>query len=120
MKNGLKIMVFFSSYTVGGHKGREGMFPVCHVCEKALGVKKNNSKLSVMVPPEAMPLIFSAELAAEELGVNLELIDVNQLPITKRLKIKLRGEQTPYIQVGRARMLGLPTKDEIIALYHDQ
>ena len=55
-----------------------------------------------------------------ELGVNLELVDVKQLSFIQRLKMKLNGGSTPYVQVGNIRMNGFPTKEEIIAFYQHQ
>ena len=110
------IRVFFTSKTVGGFKGREGFAPVCHACEKRLG---KNDELKEVVPPDAMTLAFSAELASRELGVNLELIDITRLTLAQRLTERLNGRPVPRISIGERFITGSPTKDEIIALYHD-
>ena len=109
------IRVFFSSKTVGGFKGRRGMEPVCHSCDKTLG---KSNELQEVVPPEAMTLAFSGELAARELGVEIELIDVTRLPLAQRLNERLNGKPIPRISIGNSFITGSPTKDEIIALYH--
>ena len=111
----LGIRVFFSSKTVGGFKGREGFAPVCHACEKRLG---KNNELKEVVPPEAMTLAFSAELASRELGVNLELINVTRLTLTQRMSERINGKPIPRISIGEKFITGSPTKDEIITLYH--
>lgn len=115
MPDGFSIRVFFSSKTVGGFKGRRGMEPVCHSCDKRLG---NTNELREVVPPEAMTLAFSAELAAKELGINIELIDITQLNLVQRMNERLNGKPVPRISIGEIFITGSPTKDEIIALYH--
>ena len=115
MTDVLRIRVFFSSKTVGGFKGRRGMEPVCHSCDKKLG---KTNELKEVVPPEAMTLVFSAELASRELGVNLELIDVTRLTLAQRMNERLNGKPIPRISIGEKFITGSPTKDEIIHLYH--
>ena len=115
MSGEITIRVFFSSKTVGGFKGRYGMQPVCHSCDKKLG---KGNELQEVVPPEAMTLAFSGEMAAKELGINLELIDVSRLPLTQRMNERLNGKPIPRISIGTSFITGSPTKDEIIALYH--
>ena len=115
MTDVLGIRVFFSSKTIGGFKGREGFAPVCHACEKRLG---KNNELIEFVPSEAMTLVFSAELASQELGVSLELIDVNQLSLAQRMNERFNGKPIPRISIGERFIAGSPTKDEIITLYH--
>lgn len=115
MSVGFSIRVFFSSKTVGGFKGRQGMQPVCHTCDKTLG---KTNELTEVVPPEAMTLAFSAELAAKELGVDIELIDINRLTLVQRMNEKLNGKPVPRISIGERFITGSPTKDEIISLYH--
>ena len=114
MSNGYTIRVFFSSKTVGGFKGRRGMEPVCHSCDKKLG---KTSELREVVPPEVMTLAFSAELAAKELGIDIELIDVTRLPLAQRMNERLNGKPIPRLSIGEKFITGDPTKDEIIALY---
>jgi len=108
------IRIFFSSKTVGGFKGRRGMEPICHSCDKKLG---NTSELKKVVPPAAMTLAFSAELAAKELGIDIELIDVTRLPLAQRMNERLNGKPIPRLSIGEKFITGDPTKDEIIALY---
>ena len=115
MTDVLGIRVFFSSKTIGGFKGREGFAPVCHACEKRLG---KTSELKEVVPPEAMTLAFSAELAAEELGTSLEFIDITRLTLVQRMNERLNGKPVPRISIGEKFITGSPTKDEIITLYH--
>lgn len=115
MSTGYSIRVFFSSKTVGGFKGRRGMEPVCYSCDKRLGRK---SELREVVPPEAMTLAFSAELAAKELGINVELIDISQLTLVQRMNERLNGRPIPRISIGERFITGVPTKDDIIVLYH--
>ena len=110
-----RIRVFFSSKTVGGFKGRRGMEPVCHSCDKKLG---KTSELREVVPPEAMTLAFSAELAARELGIDIELIDVTRLTLARRMNERMNGKPIPRISIGEKFITGSPTKDEIITLYH--
>ena len=94
--------------------GREGLQPICHACDKALGLNKKNKQLIESIPPEVMPLIFSAELAAKELGIILELVDINQMSVFQRIKIKLKGMPIPCLKIGEEFIFGNPTKDEII------
>ncbi|MGY5860644.1 MAG: hypothetical protein RTU63_14845 [Candidatus Thorarchaeota archaeon] len=108
------IRIFFSSKTVGGFKGRRGMEPICHSCDKKLG---NTSELKKVVPPAAMTLAFSAELAAKELGIKIELIDVTRLSLGQRINEKLNGKPIPRISIGEKFITGDPSKDEIITLY---
>ena len=115
MPDEYSIQVFFSSKTIGGFKGRRGMEPVCHSCDKKLG---KTSELREVVPPEAMTLAFSAELAARELGINIELIDITRLNLVQRMNERLNGKPVPRISIGEENITGTPTKDEIIELYH--
>lgn len=118
MKNGESIRVFFSSKTIGGgFKGRKGLEPVCHSCDKKLGVV-HDSKVRVVIPSDVMPLVFSAELAAKELGIDLEVIDINQLSLVHRMNERLNGKPVPRVCIGEECITGSPSKDEIIALYH--
>jgi hypothetical protein len=96
MSNGHTIRVFFSSTTIGGFKGREGLAPVCYSCEKKSGARRND-EVRVLVPSEVMPLIFSAELAAEELGIGFELIDVNRMSIVQRMSERVNGKPVPRV-----------------------
>ena len=115
MPDEYSIQVFFSSKTIGGFKGRRGMEPVCHSCDKILG---KTNEIREVVPPEAMTLAFSAELAAKELGIRIELVDITQLTLVKRMNERLNGKPIPRISIGEKFVTGSPTKDEIIALYH--
>ncbi|OLS20747.1 MAG: hypothetical protein ThorAB25_27830 [Candidatus Thorarchaeota archaeon AB_25] len=115
MSDGFSIRVFFSSKTVGGFKGRRGMEPVCYSCDKKLG---KTNELTEVVPTEAMTLAFSAELAASELGISIELIDINQLTLVQKMNERLNGKPIPRISIGEEDITGSPTKDEIIELYH--
>ena len=115
MTDVLGIRVFFSSKTIGGFKGREGFAPVCHACEKRLG---KNNELIEFVPSEAMTLVFSAELASQELGVSLELIDINQLSLGQRMKEKVNGKPIPRLCIGES-CITESSKDEIIAFYYN-
>jgi hypothetical protein len=114
MFDGFGIRVFFSSKTVGGFKGRRGMEPVCHSCDKKLG---KTNELTEVVPPEAMTLVFSAELAARELGINIELIDITRLNLVQRMNERLNGKPVPRISIGENDITGSPTKDEIVEIY---
>lgn len=115
MPNGFSIRVFFSSKTVGGFKGRRGMEPVCHSCDKKLG---KTNELTEVVPPEAMTLAFSAELAARELGISIEMIDITRLNLVQRMNERLNGKPVPRICIGEEDITGNTTKDEIIELFH--
>ncbi|MHA1907671.1 MAG: hypothetical protein ACW98Y_10290 [Candidatus Thorarchaeota archaeon] len=90
---------------------------VCHSCESKLGLKKKDPTNNRLIPPDVMPLIFSAKSAAEEVGVCFELIDVNQLPISKRLRMMLFGNPIPRVSIGERYLIGSPTKHEIVELY---
>ncbi len=114
MSDGHSIHVIFSSKTVGGFKGRKGMEPVCHSCDKKLG---KTSELREVVPPETMALVFSAELAARELGTNIELVDITRFTLVQRMNERLNGKPVPRISIGEKFITGSPTKDEVIALY---
>ncbi len=117
MSNGKTIRVFFSSRTIGGMKGREGLEPVCYSCEKKMGVARN-SEVRVLVPSEVMPLFFSAELAAKELGVGFEAIDINRMSIFEKMAEKTNRKPVPRVSIGEDFLAGSPTKDEIIELFH--
>jgi len=79
-----------------------------------MGVKAKDSEVKSLVPPEAMPLVFSAEQAALELGFTLEIVDINQLPLIQRMRFKLLGIPIPCVKIGDDYVDGSPTKDEII------
>jgi len=114
MSDGFNIRVFFSSKTIGGFKGRGIMEPVCLSCDKKLGKSYENREV---VPQEVMTLVFSAELASKELGVNIELIDIKLLSIVQRMNERLNGKPIPRISIGEKFITGSPTKDEIISFY---
>jgi hypothetical protein len=116
MTSEIGIRVFFSSKTFGGFKGRMGLEPVCHSCDKNLGIVKD-SEVREVIPTEAMPLVFSAELAAKELGVSFELIDINRLSMVQRINERLNGKPVPRVSIGEHFIDGSATKDEIIALF---
>jgi hypothetical protein len=65
-----------------------------------------------------MPLVFSAELAAQELGVTFELIDINRLNMIQRMNERLNGKPIPRVSIGDDFVGATATKDEIIELYH--
>ena len=116
----MEITVFFSSRTLGGtHLGRKGLQPVCSSCDKALGLKVTDSKLADFVPTEDIPLIFSANLAAQHLGIKLESVDINQMTVFQRLKVKLQGIPVPCVKIGKEYITGYPTNDEIVEIYSD-
>jgi hypothetical protein len=117
MTNRKSIRVFFSSRTIGGLKGRKGLEPVCHSCDKQLGIVRD-SEVRVVVPPEVMPLVFSAELAANELGLGFEVIDINRMSIAQKLTEKTNRKPVPRVSIGEDFLTGLPTKDEIVDFYH--
>jgi hypothetical protein len=117
MSDGYSIRVFFSSKTIGGFKGRKGLEPVCHSCDKKLGVA-SSSEISKIIPSEVMPLVFSAELAAQELGVSFELVDINRLNMVQRMNERFNGKPIPRVSIGEDFITGSSTKDEIIELYH--
>ncbi|MFX0107510.1 MAG: hypothetical protein ACFE7R_04435 [Candidatus Hodarchaeota archaeon] len=117
MTIGHSIRIFFSSRTIGGFKGREGMAPVCYSCAKHLGIQRD-AETREDIPPEAMPLIFSAQEASQELGVSLELVDVNRLTMIERIKEKMNGRPIPRVTVGDEFVTGCLSKNEIIGLYN--
>ena len=117
MSNILEIRVFYSSKTFGGFKGRTGLEPVCHSCDKRLGIVKD-SEVREVIPTEVMPLVFSAELAAQELGVGFELVDINRLSIVQRMNERLNGKPVPRVSIGDDFIDSSATKDQIIALFH--
>ncbi|MGY5875408.1 MAG: hypothetical protein RTU30_06660 [Candidatus Thorarchaeota archaeon] len=111
------ITVFYSSRAIGGYTGREGTWMVCHSCDKALGVKAKEVYSGDLIPPEVMPLVFSAELAAQELGVTFELIDIKHIPVFQRLRFKIQGRPIPCVKIGDEFINGTPTKDEIVEFH---
>ena len=115
MLNDTGIRVFFSSKTIGIFTGGEGMIHVCHTCDRNFGIQNEYEQV---IPPEIMALVFSAELASQELGVDLRLIDINRLNLVQRMKEKVNGKPIPRISIGEKFITGDPTKDEIIALYY--
>ena len=117
MSNYKTIRVFFSSRTIGGSKGRKGLEPVCYSCDKKMGMVRS-SEVRVLVPSEVMPLFFSAELAAKELGIGFEAIDTNRMSIIERMTEKTNRKPVPRVSIGEDFLTGSPTKDEIIDLYH--
>jgi hypothetical protein len=116
LSNRYCIRVFFSSRNVGGFKGREGMAPVCHSCEKRLGVKRSAATREE-IPPEVLPIVFSAQRASEELGISLELIDVNRLSTFEKMKEKMNGKPLPRVSVGEDFLTGSLSKAEIVEFY---
>ena len=73
------------------------MEPVCYSCDKKLG--KSND-IRVVVPPEAMSLAFSAELAAKELGISIDLIDTTRMTLRQKMGERLNGKPIPRISIG--------------------
>lgn len=116
MSNGLRICIHYASRTTGGFKGREGLAPVCQSCDKKLGVK-NTVEMRTDIPSDVMPLVFTVQLASEELGVEFELIDTNQLSLVQRLKERLNGKPVPRVSIGQEFTTGSLTKDDIIEFY---
>jgi hypothetical protein len=116
MSNGFSIHIFFSSKTIGGFKGRKGLEPVCHSCDKKLGVARS-SEIKEVIPSEVSSLVFSAELACQELEVNLKLVDITRLNITQRMKERVNGKPVPRLSIGDNFLTGSLTKDEIIGFY---
>jgi hypothetical protein len=118
MTDGDIIRVFFSSKTIGDRfKGRKGLEPVCHACDKELGVVRN-SEVRVVIPSDVMPLVFSAELAAKELGIGFEVIDINQMSLVHRMNERLNGMPIPRVCIGNRFIAESATKDEIIDFYN--
>jgi hypothetical protein len=95
-----------------------GFMPVCHSCESRLGLKKKDQSGEHLVPPEVMPMIYSAKSAAEEVGAEFELIDISKLPITKRLRMLLSNKPIPRVCIGTHTLAGIPTTQDIIDAYH--
>ncbi|MGY5871950.1 MAG: hypothetical protein RTV72_06885 [Candidatus Thorarchaeota archaeon] len=116
MTDDFGIKIFFSSKTIGGFKGRKGLEPVCHSCDKKLGVVKS-SELREAIPSEVMSMVFSAELACQELGVDLKLVDITRLNTTQRIKERLNGKPIPRVSLGEEFITGSLSKDEIIRFY---
>ena len=117
MSIGLRICIYYTSRTTGGFKGREGLAPVCHSCDKKLGVG-GTAQVQASIPSDVMPLVFSVQLASEELGVEFELIDTNRLSIVQQMKERFNGKPIPRISVGQEYITGFLSKDEIIEFYH--
>jgi len=115
--NDLCIRVFYSSRTVGTSSDRMGFMHACHSCEERLGLKKKDQSGTHLVPPEVMPVIFSAKSAAKEVGVECEIIDINQLSRRERLTHLLSGKPLPRVSISDSFLTGIPTKQEIISLY---
>ena len=110
------IRVLYASKAVGGFKGREGMNPVCHSCDKSLG-KAQAVESRKEIPPEALPLVFAAESASERLGVTLELVDVSCSDLVQRLKERLSRKPAPRIVMGSDYIAGAPTVEEVISFF---
>jgi len=113
----LGIYIHYTSRTTGGFKGREGLAPVCHSCDKKLGVG-GTAEIQAGIPSDVMPLVFSAQLASEELGVKFELIDTNRLNLVQQMKERFNGKPIPRVSVGQEYITGFLTKDEIIDCYN--
>jgi hypothetical protein len=111
------IRVLYASKAIGGFKGREGMNPVCHSCDKSLG-KARAAESKKEIPPEALPLVFAAESASEQLGATLEIVDVSRSDVVQRLKERLSGKPLPRIVVGSDYIAGAPTIEEVIRFFH--
>ncbi len=110
------IRVVFSTQSAGGFRGRTGLEHVCHICDKRLGIVRDFREI-VVVSQETSPLIFSAQLAAEELDVKLELVDIGSMSIVQKLKEMVNGKPIPRIDIGEIFLSGSPTKKEIIETY---
>ncbi len=110
------IRIIYSTKSAGSYYGRKGLEPVCHSCDKRLGIVRDFQGF-VIVPQEISSLIFSAQLAAEELNVELELVDTNSMSLIERLRELVNGKPIPRIDIGEMFFTGLPTKQEIIEIY---
>jgi len=71
------------------------------------------------MPQDTRPLLFSAEKAAEELGCQLMVIDINGLGFMEKLKEWLSGRSVPRLVIGSRVITGLPSKKEIVQTYHE-
>ena len=111
-----RIRVVFSTQSTGGFQARMGLEPVCPSCEKRLGISRN-PQTTLVIPQEISSLIFSARLAAEELDVELELLDISSLSIVQRLKELANGKPVPRVEIGDEFLTGFPTKQDIIKMY---
>ena len=100
------ISVFYASKTVGGFKGREGMNPVCHSCDKRLG-KSGEVTSREGIPPEAVPLVFVAQAASEQVHSALEFIDVAGMSTLERMKERIGGRPLPRISIGSGPIPGI-------------
>lgn len=110
------ILIFYSSRSTGGFKGRKGLEHVCHTCDNKHGIKRNFQKTEV-VPSEISSLLFSAQLAARELDVEVAVVDISQLSIIHRIQELVNGKPIPRLEVGNAVLAGTPSKQEIIDFY---
>jgi hypothetical protein len=71
------------------------------------------------MPQDTRPLLFSAEKAAEELGCQLMVVDVNGLGFMEKLKERLSGNPLPRLVIGSRTVTGFPTKKEIVKIYRE-
>ncbi len=111
------IRVYYASKTIGGFKGREGMNPVCHSCDKHLG-KSGGASSREDIPPNAVPLVFVAQAASDQVDSALELIDVARMSTTQRLRERITGKPLPRIEIGSDYITGDPSVEEVIELFH--
>ena len=117
MKSRSVIRVVYESIEIGGFRGRIGLGPPhCQSCDKALGIKRN-PEVTEIFPQELSPLIFSARLAAEELGIELEYVDIAKLSLIQKLKEYTNGKPVPRLEIGDVFLTGFPTRDQIVELY---
>jgi len=71
------------------------------------------------IPQDTRPLLFSAEKAAEELGCQLLITDINGLGFMEKLKERLSGTLISRLMIGTRTVTGFPTKKEIVKIYRE-
>jgi hypothetical protein len=71
------------------------------------------------IPSDQMPLLYAARDAANEIGCDLEFVDVSQLSFMQRMKERLVGNPIPRMIIGDRILAGVSSKEEIIKFYYE-
>lgn len=71
------------------------------------------------IPSEHMPLLYAVRDAAEEIGCDLELVDISQLSFMQRMKERMIGNPIPRIIIADRILTGVVAKKEIVDFYSE-
>ncbi|UCE10951.1 MAG: hypothetical protein JSW61_03200 [Candidatus Thorarchaeota archaeon] len=122
-QNDIIVVLETTRFTTGAHDWRG-----THLCDygqcspvgggaSSVPFSDKDGKSNRIVPPDVMPLIYSAKAAADEIGCKLIVIDIATMGFREKRRSKVTSLPIPRVQVGLEVLPGIPTKAEILELY---